>query len=74
MVKPIAEGGEELVHMVFDEDGAFAGYVLLAVMNEKGLFFRWGLFPGNARETPGLSFWRGFPPFWEIGVSVGCRG
>ncbi len=41
------------MHMVVHGDGAFAGYILLAVMNEKGLFFRWGLFPGNARETWG---------------------
>ena len=33
--------------------GAFAGYVLMPVMNERGLFFRWALLPGNARETWG---------------------
>jgi hypothetical protein len=33
--------------------GGFGGYVLLPVMNERGLFFRWALLPGNARETWG---------------------
>jgi hypothetical protein len=33
--------------------GAFGGYVLMPVMNERGLFFRWALLPGNARETWG---------------------
>lgn len=33
--------------------GAFAGYVLMPVMNEWGLFFRWTLLPRNARETWG---------------------
>jgi hypothetical protein len=27
--------------------------VLMPVMNERGLFFRWALLPGNARETWG---------------------
>ncbi|GIW26021.1 hypothetical protein [Meiothermus sp.] len=30
--------------------GAFAGHVLVAVMNERGLFFRFALLPGNGRE------------------------
>lgn len=33
--------------------GAFGGYVLMPVMNERGLFFRCALLPGNARETWG---------------------
>jgi len=33
--------------------GAFGGYVLMPVMNERGLFFRWALLPGNAQETWG---------------------
>jgi hypothetical protein len=41
--------------------GAFGGYVLMPVMNERGLFWnlapsgltRWALLPGNARETWG---------------------
>jgi hypothetical protein len=41
--------------------GAFGGYVLMPVMNERGLFWniapsgltRWALLPGNARETGG---------------------
>jgi len=33
--------------------GASGGYVLMPVMNERGLFFRWALLPGNARETWG---------------------
>ncbi|VCU52546.1 hypothetical protein TTHN1_00296 [Thermus thermophilus] len=31
--------------------GGFAGYALVGVMNERGLFHRWALLPGNARET-----------------------
>ncbi|WP_460389445.1 transposase, partial [Thermus thalpophilus] len=41
--------------------GAFAGHVLVAVMNEKGLFFRFGLLPGNARETWGEALLFGLP-------------
>lgn len=41
--------------------GAFAGYVLVGVMNERGLFFRWGLLPGNARETWGAELLEGPP-------------
>ncbi len=33
--------------------GAFAGFALMAVMNERGLFHRWAILPGNARETWG---------------------
>jgi hypothetical protein len=33
--------------------GAFGGYVLMPVMNERSLFFRSALLPGNARETWG---------------------
>ena len=33
--------------------GASGGYVLMPVMNERGLFFRWALLSGNARETWG---------------------
>ena len=41
--------------------GAFGGYVLMPVMNERGLFWnlapsgltRWAILPGNARETWG---------------------
>jgi hypothetical protein len=41
--------------------GGFAGYVLMAVMNDRGLFFRWGLLPGNARETWGEELLEGLP-------------
>jgi hypothetical protein len=41
--------------------GAFAGYVLLGVMTERGLFFRWGILPGNARETWGAELLEGLP-------------
>jgi hypothetical protein len=41
--------------------GGFAGYVLMAVMNDRGLFFRWGLLPGNARETWGAELLEGLP-------------
>jgi hypothetical protein len=39
--------------------GAFGGYVLMPVMNERGLFFRWALLPGNARETWGRELGNG---------------
>jgi len=41
--------------------GAFAGYVLMAVMNDRGLFARWALLPGNARETWGAELLEGLP-------------
>ncbi len=50
--------------------GAFGGYVLkvfplresiMPVMNERGLFFRWLILPGNARETWGREL-LGDPP------------
>nr|WP_245606106.1 MULTISPECIES: hypothetical protein [Thermus] len=41
--------------------GAFAGYVLMPVMNERGLFFRWAILPGNARETWGRDLLDGLP-------------
>ncbi len=41
--------------------GAFAGYVLLGVMNERGFFFRWAILPGNARETWGAELLEGLP-------------
>ena len=41
--------------------GAFGGYVLMPVMNERGLFFRWALLPGNARETWGKELVEGLP-------------
>ncbi|GAA6735115.1 hypothetical protein YIM1640_22740 [Thermus oshimai] len=41
--------------------GAFAGYVLLGVMNERGLPFRWGVFPSNAREIWGAELLEGLP-------------
>ena len=50
--------------------GASGGYVLMPVMNERGLFFRWALLPGNARET----WWRTFPRSWGIGAFAGFRG
>ncbi|WP_038055504.1 hypothetical protein [Thermus amyloliquefaciens] len=31
--------------------GGFAGYALVGVINDRGLFHRWALLPGNARET-----------------------
>lgn len=31
--------------------GGFAGYALVGVMNDRGLFHRWALLPGNGRET-----------------------
>ena len=58
--------------------GAFGGYVLMPVVNERGLFWniapsgltRWALLPGNARET----WWRTFPRSWGIGAFAGFRG
>jgi hypothetical protein len=49
--------------------GAFGGYVLMPVMNERGLFWniapsgltRWALLPGNARETWGRDLVAGLP-------------
>lgn len=41
--------------------GAFAGYVFIGVMNQRGLFFRWGILPGNARETWGAELLEGLP-------------
>nr|WP_150118020.1 hypothetical protein [Meiothermus taiwanensis] len=41
--------------------GAFAGYVLLGVMNERGLFFRWSVLPGNTRETWGADLLEDLP-------------
>ena len=41
--------------------GAFGGYVLVPVMNERGLFFRWTLLPGNARETWAGELLEGLP-------------
>jgi hypothetical protein len=49
--------------------GAFGGYVLMPVMNERGLFWnlapsgltRWALLPGNARETWGRDLVTGLP-------------
>ncbi len=41
--------------------GAFAGYVLLGVMNERGVFFHLGILPGNARETWGIELFEGLP-------------
>jgi hypothetical protein len=49
--------------------GAFGGYVLMPVMNERGLFWniapsgltRWALLPGNARETGGRDLVAGLP-------------
>ncbi|BFH82762.1 hypothetical protein TthTF25_06840 [Thermus thermophilus] len=54
--------------------GAFGGYVLMSVMNERGLFFRWAILPGNARETWGGSFWRICPQSWGTGAFAGSRG
>lgn len=31
--------------------GGFAGYALVGVINDRGLFHRWALLPGNTRET-----------------------
>ena len=41
--------------------GAFAGYVLMAVMNDRGLFARWALLLGNARENWGRELVEGLP-------------
>jgi len=49
--------------------GAFGGYVLMPVMNKRGLFWnlapsgltRWALLPGNARETWGRDLVAGLP-------------
>ena len=41
--------------------GAFGGYVLVPVINERGLFFRWTLLPGNARETWAGELLEGLP-------------
>jgi hypothetical protein len=57
--------------------GGFAGYVLMAVMNNRGLFFCWGLLPGNARETWGEELLQGLPAVlgdrgfrWVAGVQT----
>jgi hypothetical protein len=54
--------------------GAFGGYVLMPVMNERGLFFRWALLP----EMPGRlgegTWWRTSPRSWGTGVFAGSRG
>ena len=52
--------------------GASGGYVPMPVMNERGLFFRWALLPGNARETWGRELT--FPRSWGIGAFAGFRG
>jgi hypothetical protein len=62
--------------------GAFGGYVLMPVMNERGLFWnlapsgltRWALLPGNARETWGREFLADLPAVLGTGDSVGFRG
>jgi hypothetical protein len=54
--------------------GAFGGYALMPVMNERGLFFRWALLPGNAGRLGEGSFWRTSPRSWGTGDSVGFRG
>ncbi len=41
--------------------GAFAGYILMVIMNDRGLFFRWALLPGNAREIWGRELVAGLP-------------
>jgi hypothetical protein len=41
--------------------GAFAGYTLVAVMNEGRLFFRWAVLPGNAREAWAEGLLTGLP-------------
>jgi hypothetical protein len=53
--------------------GAFGGYVLMPVMNERGLFWnlapsgltRWALLPGNAQETWGRELLADLPCFRE---------
>jgi len=51
--------------------GASGGYVLMPVMNERGLFFRWALLPGR---PGGGSWWRTSPRSWGTGVFAGFRG
>jgi hypothetical protein len=54
--------------------GAFGGYVLMPVMNERGLFFRWALLSGNARETWGRDLVADLPAVLGTGVFAGSRG
>jgi hypothetical protein len=55
--------------------GAFGGYVLMPVMNERGLFFRWALLPGNARENWGRGAFGGPPRgLGGPGIPLGPRG
>jgi len=64
--------------------GAFGGYVLkvfplresiMPVMNERGLFFRWALLPGNARETWGRELVGHAPAYLEgLPAVLGDRG
>jgi hypothetical protein len=55
--------------------GAFGGYVLMPVMNERGLFFRWALLPGNARETWGRDLVADLPAvLGDRGFPLGPRG
>jgi hypothetical protein len=55
--------------------GAFGGYVLMPVMNERGLFFRWALLPGNARETWGRELGGGPPRgLGRPGIPLGSGG
>jgi catechol 2,3-dioxygenase-like lactoylglutathione lyase family enzyme len=49
--------------------GAFGGYVLMPVMNERSLFFRSALLPGNAGRLGEGSFWRTSP-----GIPLGPGG
>jgi len=55
--------------------GAFAGYVPMAVMNDRGLFFRWAILPGNARETWGRELVGHAPAYLEgLPAVLGDRG
>jgi hypothetical protein len=54
--------------------GAFGGYVLMPVMNERGLFFA-GPFSPEMPGRPGEgTWWRTSPRSWETGVFAGSRG
>lgn len=48
--------------------GGFAGYALVGVMNDWGLFHRWAILPGNARETWAGELAEG------LGLVLGDRG
>ncbi|MCX7601182.1 MAG: hypothetical protein N2Z75_04480 [Meiothermus sp.] len=50
--------------------GAFAGYALVAVMNEGGCFFRFALLRGNAREGWAWGADAALPGAWGAGEEL----